>query len=490
MISIVIPARNEEKFLSACLESLRNQNYRGEYEIIVADNGSTDETANIARSFGAKVIPCSEKKSVFYARQVGADAASGDIIVQADADTVYPGDWLKGIANQFASHPEAVAVTGRFIYRDPPYWAKLEYFLRHHTNRLTCALFGRPLVIHGATFAFRRRAFLAVNGYKDILYCPDQYGMAGRLSKLGKILYDRNLCVLTSSRSVQKPFFILIMEFLTNLNRWGVHVCKPSLSILQHFTIKTPSRRIATNLLPVLMLIILFIGAHGCFVPSSQVFGKVYYEGNSSEKVIALTFDGGPNEPYTSEILDILASYNVRATFFVFGEKVKLYPETAKRIIAEGHVLGSHSYSHDVFHTLTQLDSNDLRMAQEAIFNTAGVRPHLYRPPHGVKTPWELKNAEKLGMIVITWSVSTDELDDEMIFGEPSLEAGVKEIISEVGPGEIILLHDGYGTNHGDAESNQSLTVEALPLIIEQLQDKGYKFVTVSELLNVPAYND
>ena len=78
MISIVIPALNEEKLLSGCLESLRNQDYCDEYEIIVADNGSNDKTADIARSLGAKVIACSKKKSVFYARQVGADAARGD----------------------------------------------------------------------------------------------------------------------------------------------------------------------------------------------------------------------------------------------------------------------------------------------------------------------------------------------------------------------------------------------------------------------------
>jgi len=280
------------------------------------------------------------------------------------------------------------------------------------------------------------------------------------------------------------------MDFLTNLNLWGIYFSKSCVSTLQEFTIKTPSRRIAARLVPVSMLIILFIGAYGCLVPSSQVFGKVYHEGNSSEKVIALTFDDGPNEPYTSEILDILDSYNVRATFFVVGKNVELYPETAKRIIAEGHVLGNHSYSHDAFETLTQYDSDDLRMAQEAILNTARVSPTNYSPPHGIKTPWELESAEELGMITITWSVSTDELDDEAIFDEPSLKAGVKEIISEVESGEIILLYDGYGTNHGDSESDLSLTVEALPLIIEQLQDKGYKFVTVPELLNVPAYND
>lgn len=92
----------------------------------------------------------------------------------------------------------------------------------------------------------------------------------------------------------------------------------------------------------------------------------------------------------------------IRATFFVIGKNVELYPETVKRIIAEGHVLGNHSYSHDAVHTLTQYDSDDLKMAQEVIYNTVGVRPHLYRPPRGAKTPWELESAEELGMITIT----------------------------------------------------------------------------------------
>ena len=205
MISIVIPAFNEEKFLPDCLRSLRNQDYKGEYEIIVADNGSTDDTAGIARKFGAKVVPCPERKGVFYARQIGADAARGDIIAQADADTVYPRDWLRRIADQFASHPEVVAVAGRFIYGNSPWWAKFEYLVRHIVNWLTTALFGIPLVVSGATFAFRRRAFLSVNGYRGLSYSPDQYGISSRLSKLGKVLYDKNLCVSTSSRSVQKP---------------------------------------------------------------------------------------------------------------------------------------------------------------------------------------------------------------------------------------------------------------------------------------------
>ncbi len=488
MISVVIPAFNEEKFLPDCLESLRGQDYRGEYEIIVADNASTDNTANIARNFGAKVVSCVKERNVFYARQVGADATRGDIIAQADADVIYPRDWLKRIADQFASHPEAVAVTGRYIYTDPPSWAKVEYFLRHFANKVAIALFGRPLVISGATFAFRRRAFLTVNGYKDISYSADQYGISGRLSKLGRILYDRNLCVSASSRRVKRPLLLILMEGLVNLSRWGIYLCKCCTGAAQEFATKIRPRRLTARLFPVAILVSLIV--YGYVIPASEVFGKVYYKENTAEKVVALTFHDGPNEPYTSEILDILASHNVKATFFIIGKNVELYPETAKRIIAEGHIVGNHSYSHNANHALTLHGSKDLELAQAAIFKTIGVKPHLYCPPHGKKSPWELQSVRREGLIEVTWSVSANDQHVLAYFGTPSPEKFTRAIISKVDPGGIILLHDGYGTNHNDAKSDKSLTVEALPLIIESLQAKGYKFITVPELLHVPAYND
>ncbi|MGA7677404.1 MAG: polysaccharide deacetylase family protein [Dehalococcoidia bacterium] len=482
MISVIIPALNEEKFLSDCLESLINQDYEGEYEIIVVDNGSTDNTANIARNFGAKVVPCSERKCVSYVRQVGADVACGDIIAQADADTVYPRDWLTRIADHFYSHPDTVAVAGRFIYRDPPSWAKFEYFLRDCANRLAAALFGRPFLVSGATFAFRRKAFLNVDGYEVTSYSSDQYGISSRLSKTGKVSYDRNLCILTSSRSVRKPLFLCIMEALVHISHWGTYMCKCYVNSFERFANKTTLRRVTIRLSPVVMLIILIM--YGYVVPTSPVFGKVYYKGNCPEKVVALTFDDGPNEPYTSEILDILDSYKVKATFFVIGKNVELYPETAKRMIAEGHVLGNHSYSHNANHALTEYGAKDLAIAEEAIFNTVGVRPHLYRPPHGKKSPWELEEVKKQGLIEVTWSVSTGELN------VTSPVSVAQKIVSETRPDEIILLHDGYGTSHNCSKSDKSLTVEALPLIIEKLQAEGYRFVTVPELLDVPAYND
>src|ERR1039458_7310845 len=136
MISVVVPAFNEEKLIGACLVSLKNQDYKGNYEIVVVDNASRDNTARVARELGARVIFCAQK-GVSYARQAGADAAEGEIVVQADADTLYPAWWLTRIQKQFDSHPKAVAVAGTFIYKSPPWWAHFEYFLRVFFNLLT-----------------------------------------------------------------------------------------------------------------------------------------------------------------------------------------------------------------------------------------------------------------------------------------------------------------------------------------------------------------
>lgn len=135
--------------------------------------------------------------------------------------------------------------------------------------------------------------------------------------------------------------------------------------------------------------------AYGYFVPSSPVFGKVYADESTKNKVVALTFDDGPNEPYTSQILDILAASNIKTTFFVIGHNVEQYPDSAARIIADGNVLGNHSYSHNANHALTDLGARDLEHAQVTINSTLGILPHLYRPPHGKKSPWELESVKK-----------------------------------------------------------------------------------------------
>lgn len=217
MISIVIPARNEEFYLPDCLSSLKEQSYTGDYEIIVVDNGSTDETAAIAESFGTKVIFSFNEISVFHARAAGADVAHGDIIVQADADTIYPPHWLQRIADKMESHPEVAAVSGRFFYREKFTWAWIELNGRHIINILYTFFLGHPLIISGATFAFRRDIFTGAGGYEGLSYAADQIGIAERLTRYGKVIYDPKLYVMTSARSVRKPNTALIKGLLGHI---------------------------------------------------------------------------------------------------------------------------------------------------------------------------------------------------------------------------------------------------------------------------------
>jgi peptidoglycan/xylan/chitin deacetylase (PgdA/CDA1 family) len=483
-ISIVVPARNEESCIAACLQSLKDQTYQGAHEILVVDNGSTDSTAEIARSFGVKVISANKEKSVFYARQVGAGTADGDIIVQADADTLYPQRWLQRIAEKFEAHPEAVAVAGRFLYREKFNWAFVELNARNLMNKISVALFGRPFLVSGATFAFRRQAFMAVGGYKDLPYSADQHGITTKFRKLGKILYDDKIYVLTSARSVRQPCFILLMAVIANLSRllldFGINLITPKPKAR---TMRL-RKRLALGFSVMLAFFIAF-SAYGYYSPISPVFGEVYYQGDSSDNVVALTFDDGPNGTYTTQILDILKKYNIKATFFVIGKNVQLYPDIAKRIMDEGNVLGNHSNTHDANHALSTFGERDLEQAQMIISSVTGVQPHLYRPPHGKKTPWELDCVKENELIEVTWSV---EVNDQV--GLDGVNNFVNKVVNKTRAGSIILLHDGYGTEHNNQHADKSFTVLALPLLIEQLQAKGYRFVTVPVLLGVPAYNE
>ncbi|MBI4188000.1 MAG: glycosyltransferase [Chloroflexi bacterium] len=493
MISIVIPAFNEETFIPRCLESLQNQDYDGDYEIIVVDNGSADDTSKVASKFGVRVVHC-PKRGVVYARQMGASLAKGDIIAQADADTIYPEDWLSRIAKHFVSHPWSVALGGSFIYRkeEEPSWAGFEYFGRYLINKIGQLLFGRMVYVSGANFAFRREAFLKANGYDPTSLYPDQWGISRNISRVGKVSYDKTLLVFTSARRIQKSFLFVFGDVVLNATRIFAHFIEHDIRLFKGLPMRVPMVRTPAKLAALTSMgIIVGVLSYGYIAPGSQVFGKVYYAGKTTDKVVALTFDDGPNEPYTSQILDILKNYGVKATFFAIGKNVELYPETAKRIIAEGHVVGNHTYSHNANHALVDSHHEDLdiELAQEAILKVTGVKPHLYRPPHGKKSPWELHYLKDQKMIEVTWSVAANDQHVIAYFGKPSAEMFAKEIIDKARPGKIILLHDGYGTSHSDTESDKSLTVKVLPSIIEGLQKRGYRFVTVPELLNMPAYN-
>jgi peptidoglycan/xylan/chitin deacetylase (PgdA/CDA1 family) len=491
-LSVVIPAFNEEQNIHFCLDSFKKQDFAGDFEIIVVDNASTDNTAGIARGFGVKVITES-RKGVVRARQAGANAALGDIIVQADADTIYPPDWLSKLDLYFQTHPKYVAVTGAYTYTKPPSWAPVEHGFRRLINSLGVLLFGRPLMVSGAAFGFRKEAYLKLGGYDQTWLNPDQWGIAQHLRRLGRIGYaSRWLCITSPRRITGKSLARMVIDLFSHLLSAAVFVGKMTPKVARgriSILVKRPIKSATVTL--VLGLTIIF--AYGYAAPTSTVFGQSYSGTRSNDKLIALTFDDGPNEPYTSQILDILDNYGIKATFFTIGENVLRYPDVAKRIVADGDVIGNHTYSHNANHALTLQGESDITKAEQAIYSVVGVYPHLYRPPHGKKSPWEQAFCKTHGLAVIEWNISSNDQHRFLSFGKTDPQQYAKSIIDKAddrgGKGSIILLHDGYGTQHNSKLSDTSITVKSLPIIINTLMHQGYRFVTVPQLLNMPAYN-
>lgn len=188
----------------------------------------------------------------------------------------------------------------------------------------------------------------------------------------------------------------------------------------------------------------------------------------TSHKVVALTFDDGPLSESTPEILNILKEKNIKATFFVVGEQVEKFPMLVQQEIAEGHEVGSHTYSHP---TLTKLRKSEIQIelakTEQAILKVA-PKPTLFRPPGGFYNNMIVKAARDKDYITILWSV------DPYDWRYPPVGEIVNIVLKNSKPGSIILLHDG---------KYPSSTPEALGFIIDSLSARGYEFVTVSELL-------
>ncbi|CAH1212961.1 hypothetical protein PAECIP111893_03598 [Paenibacillus plantiphilus] len=198
----------------------------------------------------------------------------------------------------------------------------------------------------------------------------------------------------------------------------------------------------------------------------------VDYEAPSSAKLVALTFDDGPDKNYTMDILDILREYKLKATFFTVGIQVKKYPEIMKRIAQDGHVIGNHSYHHP---NLSKLDSKtikeEIKWTDHLIEKTAGYVPRLVRAPYGALSPLVRSIMKDNNRELIGWTVDTRDWAGESV---ARMRANVNK---NTKPGGIILMHS-FGSKH------LKNTVELLPLIIEDLSKKGYTFVTVDELLS------
>jgi len=192
-------------------------------------------------------------------------------------------------------------------------------------------------------------------------------------------------------------------------------------------------------------------------------------------KIAVLTFDDGPDEPWTSQVLDILKCEKIEASFFILGSKAKNNPEIIRRMADEGHDIGNHSTSHrKLFFQNRRSITADIIETSNIVAGIIGEIPLLFRSPHGFKTPGLKRMLDRLGLSLIPWTRGiwdTDGSDADRL---------LKRFSRKFAALEILLLHDGIDASL--TSKNRDATVAALPRIIAEYRRRGYKFVKISEL--------
>ncbi len=213
-----------------------------------------------------------------------------------------------------------------------------------------------------------------------------------------------------------------------------------------------------------------------CTVPSSRFFSPVLVRGPAEGQRLALTFDDGPASPYTEQILQILANYKIPATFFLCGKNVERLPDLARRIVAEGHTVGNHTFTHPFLYFRSRATiAGEIDRTQDIIEKTTGVRPKVFRPPYGGRWIGLLPVLRERGLSLVQWS-------DPGYDWKKARHDIIRLTLRRLRGGSVLLLHDGMEPR-APGEVNQSETVAALPDIIEGAQQRGFKFVSVLEFL-------
>ena len=210
---------------------------------------------------------------------------------------------------------------------------------------------------------------------------------------------------------------------------------------------------------------LLTLAQHSLTIPSLVRAPGTYYMAHTQEKVVALTFDDGPDPIDSPAVLDILKEKEVRATFFVLGQAAQSNPFLLKRLVKEGHEIGNHSFNHDYQQRRLVEEMNQ---TDREVFAATGTHTYFYRPPGGFLSKNQLEIIKNNGHIVALWSVDSKD------WRNPGVKQIVDNVVKNVFPGAIILLHDGG--------YQRTQTVKALGPIIDVLRNQGYRLVTLSEL--------
>jgi peptidoglycan/xylan/chitin deacetylase (PgdA/CDA1 family) len=209
--------------------------------------------------------------------------------------------------------------------------------------------------------------------------------------------------------------------------------------------------------------------------PTSQLYGRTFIGLGPGSRLLALTYDDGPNDPYTWRTLEVLERHGVKATFFLIGQYVQRKPEIAHALVAAGHAIGSHTWSHPnlIFEQVTEL-RRQLVQTRQAILDATGVETKIFRPPFGGRRPATLRTVRAFGLQTVMWNVTCYD------WKAKSAEEIVARAERQIRGGDVILLHDGSHVRMG---ANRSRSVEASDRILSRYLGEGFEFVTIPEMM-------
>ncbi|HEY6290903.1 MAG TPA: polysaccharide deacetylase family protein [Terriglobia bacterium] len=217
---------------------------------------------------------------------------------------------------------------------------------------------------------------------------------------------------------------------------------------------------------------------YACSWPTSQVLGRSLVRGPASGRNVVLTFDDGPADPFTGQILDILREYRAPAAFFCCGKNVERFPDVVRRIQTEGHTLGNHTYSHPLFYLKRRaVIDNELDRTQDAIEGVIGSRPRVFRPPYGVRWFGLFPALRERGLTDVQWSDTGYDWIERNAPGDIA-----RQTLARLEPGAVILLHDGREPRK-IGQIDASKTVAALPAILDGARAAGFNFVSIEKFL-------
>lgn len=208
--------------------------------------------------------------------------------------------------------------------------------------------------------------------------------------------------------------------------------------------------------------------------PTGQWFGRAFCRAARGSKQIALTFDDGPNDPYTLTLMDVLSKHDVPATFFLIGKFVQQRPDIVRDIANRGHIIGNHTFTHARLIFKPEFRARDeIVQCRAAISDAVGAHSNLFRPPWGGRRPGTFRVVRELGLEPVMWNITGYD------WNAPSAQFIQQKVFPKIHGGDVILLHDGGYQTFG---TDRSRTIEVVDRLLARYKGE-YEFVTIPEMM-------